>query len=243
MKHAAPRENAGFTLAELLVASLLISLTMTGVYVMFATTIATWNANERRFDRFLEARALLDAFERDVNNVLPAAAHLFEGKKDETTMFVVEQPMAIPKSGGLHLMPVTYRYERNSKEAVREEALVTTALPQAPPPDKPLDRARIKVTKKTKTTVGNNVKSMRFRYIWFLTPEKRKPEEPPAWAVPEYFDTQRERWGLPQGIELSLEIEDPESKEVFPMTVSYPLRCQTFMLEKKVLARRRDDTK
>lgn len=243
MKRTVFPADAGFTLAELLVASLLISLTMTGVYVMFVSMIASWNANERKFDRFLEARALLDSVERDVNNVLPAAGHLFEGKKDEITMFVVEQPMAIPKSDGPHLMRVNYEFERNSREVVREEALVTTALPQAPPPDKPLDRGRIKLTKKTKTTVGSNVKSFRFRYIWFLAPKPRKPEEQPVWADPEYFDSQRERWGLPQGIELSIEIEDPESKEIFPMTVTYPLRCQTFMLSEKALGKRRDETK
>ncbi len=146
MRTPSRQNNAGFTLAELLVASLLISLTMTGVYVMFVSTIATWNANEKRFDRFLEARALLDSFERDLGNMLPAAGHLFEGKKDEITMFVVEQPMAIPKSDGTHLLRVNYNHDRSSKQVVREEALVTTALPQAPPQDKPLDRGRIKVT-------------------------------------------------------------------------------------------------
>ena len=243
MRTPSRQNNAGFTLAELLVASLLISLTMTGVYVMFVSTIATWNANEKRFDRFLEARALLDSFERDLGNMLPAAGHLFEGKKDEITMFVVEQPMAIPKSDGTHLLRVNYNHDRSSKQVVREEALVTTALPQAPPQDKPLDRGRIKVTKKTKTTVGRSVKSFKLRYIWFVAPKVRKPEEPPVWSDPEYFETQRERWGLPQGIELSAEIEDPESKEVFPITVTYPLRCQTSMLSEKTLGQRRDASK
>jgi copper chaperone CopZ len=48
----------------------------------------------------------------------------------------------------------------------REEALVETALPKVPPANREIDRSRVKVTKKKKVTLVEDVRKFEIAYIW-----------------------------------------------------------------------------
>lgn len=206
------KSRSGFTLTELLVASVLLSVVMASVYTLFYAVLVPWRSVEQDYDAYREARNAMSLIEREVHNAAPAAAHLFEGEKDEVTMFLVSEPLDVEKSEGRHLLRVRYRFNSAAGELIREEALVTTPLPNAPPPGKKLDRTRVKVKQKRDFVVATNVEEFSVRYVWLPAPPPRKPTEPPQEIKPVYGTKHKEGWGYPQGVEFTLTLSDPEKK-------------------------------
>lgn len=233
------KKQRGFTLAELLVATVLISMVMASVYALFFSILVPWRAVEHQYDTYREARNALTLVERELNNAVPGAAHLFEGSDDEVTFFAVTEPMDVEKAEGRHLMRVSYRFKKSAGEIEREEALVTTPLPQPPAKDKPLDRGRVKVKNKKKFTVATNVEDFSIRYVWMPQPPERKREVAPGRIQPVYATMHRERWGYPQGVEFTLKLRDPERKDAFNTVEKIvPIRITTGLLGMKELTSR-----
>lgn len=202
----------GFTLTELLVASVLLSMVMASVYTMFYAVLVPWRAVEQNYDAYRETRNAMTLIEREVHNLAPAASHLFEGEDNEVTMFLISEPIDVEKSEGRHLLRVRYRFNSAAGELVREEALVTSPLPGAPPKGREIDRSRVKVKQKHDVVVATNVEDFSLRYVWLPAPKPRKPEVPPETITPVYSEKHKEGWGYPQGIEFTLTLSDPEKK-------------------------------
>jgi len=235
ISRAAHRRN-GFTLAEVLVASILISIVMTSVYTLFYSAIGSWRAVETDFDAYQDARNALSVMTMEMDNLLAGAAHLFEGKDDEITFFIISAPMNVEDSEGPHLMRVQYSYKSGKDAVVREEGLVTTALPKSPPEGQDLDRTRIEVSDEKDFILATGVEKIHIRYIWMPVPEQRNIKLPPTPVEPVYMEEHHERWGLPQGIEVRLDFKDPKDKnKKMSVTSTIPVRAPNRRLTKKEL--------
>ena len=230
------KRNHGFTLAELLVASILMSIVMTAVYTLFHSAVGSWRAVEAEFDMYQDARNALTIFNRELDNLVWQAGHLFEGEDDEITMFIAAEPMDVEESEGRHLIRVRYYYNRAKKALMREEALVKTALPKRPPRGRELDRTRIKLSKEEKFLVASNVAEFKVRYIWTPLPLFRDPKMPPKPTEFITVDRHKERWGLPQGIEIRLVVSDPEDQSKrLAVSLKMPIRTLSFLQPKRNL--------
>ncbi|MBI3117439.1 MAG: prepilin-type N-terminal cleavage/methylation domain-containing protein [Candidatus Hydrogenedentes bacterium] len=210
-------DRAGFTLMEVMVASILITVVMTSVYVLFNSTITSWKTVERGYDVHKEGRNFTELFQREVNNLLPEAEHLFTGEDEELTMFVVSEPLEVDETSGKHLLRVRYRYNGGRNEVVREEALVEAALPQPTnEEDHEIDRTRVKVGHEEEYVVAENVTDFELRYLWLPLPdEPRDKLAPPAPIDPLVLAEHRELWrvGYPHAIEVRMTLQDPGDKK------------------------------
>jgi prepilin-type N-terminal cleavage/methylation domain-containing protein len=221
----------GFTLMELLVSVTLLSIVMASVYSLTNTALGTWRTVENSFDLQFEMRSFITLFSHEYNNIVGRAAHLIEGDSNSIVMFVIAQPHDLEQGEGPRLMRVEYAYNRSKRSIEREEALVDAALPLPEAEGQAIDPGRIKLDRPYKTTVANNVLRFDLQYIWAPTPAMGLPEEPP---IPEpliYRDRHKDKQGLPQGLEISIELADPEMPEkTYPMIVTLPMRAPSMRL-------------
>ena len=210
------RRRDGFTLAEVLVATMLLAIVMTAVYTLFNSVIISWRVAESGFDVHQEARNFLTLFTRECGNITARAAHLVEGKDDTLTLFVVSEPLNLEEGEGRRLMRVEYAYNRTKGVVEREEAFIEAPLPNFPPQDQPVNRSRIKTGRKFEADVAVNVTDFEIRYIWIPAPPERDPKLPPEPQEPVIVERHEEKWGLPQAIEVTIETADPEMEEEGP---------------------------
>lgn len=216
--------TCGFTLMELLVATSILSIVMSSVYILFHSSIRTWRQLEKGTNPHQDARLIMSLIAKDIHNITASAGHLFEGEDNQFTLFSIVAPFNKEAGEGAHLMRIEYAYNRSKKQLEREEALVETALPKVPPPNRELDRSRIKVKKKKKFVIAEGVKDFEVRYIWMPVPENRDYKKPPEKITPVKAKKHKLCWWLPQGLEITIKLTDPdrpeesiEFKEVFPI--------------------------
>lgn len=226
---------SGFTLAEVLVASILLSITMTAVYTLFYSAIGSWKSVERNFNAYQDARNVLTIISRELENNLPGANYLFEGKDDEFTFFTIAEPMNVEKAEGRHLMKVRYFLERGKDALMREEGVVKTALPKAPPVGQELDRSRIEVKNEETFMVASGIRDFEVRYVWIPVPENRDIAKPPTPAVPIRFKEHHDRWGYPQAVEIRLFFRDPDDKDrTLSVKACLPIRISAYRTKKQL---------
>ena len=232
---ARKRANQGFTLMELMVSTVLLSVVMGSVYGLFHSVLSTWRTVEDDFDLYQDARVAMTVIGREIENILPQSGHLFEGDDKKFALFVVSQPFTFDarsreSAEGAQLMRVEYYFQRmrgGGSQLLRKEALVQAALPVAPPLGTALDRTRIKITKRSRPfTLLENVSSLQFRYIWMPVPKNpRSPKSAPRPIKPFFATRHKERWGLPQGIEIELALIDPEdTSQTLTIKQQFPIR-------------------
>lgn len=206
-----PLRKRGFTLAEVLVATALLTIIMTSVYSALNTTLRVRRMGEAQLHTYQDARTTLDIIARETNCFLGGAEHLFQGSDDEFEFFAVTQPMNVDEGKGPRVLFIRYRLGKSGKERViyREEAVVKDALPlRRLGEEEPVDRTRIKLGRKRKFEFAAGVRDFRVEYIWMPKPEPHGPNEPPLPVEPVVLDENREGWGLPQGMRLFLTIDD-----------------------------------
>ncbi|MFP4499616.1 MAG: PilW family protein [Candidatus Hydrogenedentota bacterium] len=228
----------GFTLAEVLVATTLLSIVMASVYALFGSTLRTWRSAEDKFDNFQNVRVASTVIKREINNILPEGGYFFQGEGHDFEMVVVSEPFNVDDGDGegRRLMLVRYRFNRTGQELLRQEAQVTMALPQRRRGEDKIDRGRLKTSKEEEYVVARNVRSFDVRYVWMPVPAQRDPNQPPPRVRPIRADRHEEGWGLPNGIEIKLVVEDPENEED---------ETHTFLIRRRILApaRRLDEQK
>ncbi len=208
-----PRHHAGFTLMELLVASMLFSIVMTAVYTLCNNVILAWRTTEQDYDAYQNARNVATLMQREFNSAI--AGHLFEGTDDEFTLFTVADPLNIEENQGRALLRVRYRYNKAKDELVREEAQVATALPMALPDDGELPKNRIRVKHKEDFVVASGVKKIKVAYEWVPAPDPNAGNAPsdPSNHIIVNRHSKKWRLGMPQAVRVTLSLADPKAKD------------------------------
>lgn len=242
-RRLAPRNDFGFTLAELLVATTLLSLILSSVYFLFYSSMSSWRALEDDFDTYRDSRNAFTVMQRDIVNVHRPAAHLVEGEDNELTLFTMSEPMNVEAAQGRHLMRVRYRYNRTGGRLIREEALVTTTLPKQPQPGKELDRQRIKLRDEEEFVVASHVREFELRYEWMALPDQRPVDAPLPPLTPVTMEQLKSKWGLPHAIRITLLLADPEKpEESNRVELLVPLGPPTYYETESMLRRRLEET-
>lgn len=220
------RSCRGFTLMELLVAVTMLSLAMTALYGVLYSTIAASRQLDQGYNPSQAARLALTMMQRDIESVSLRAEHLMEGDRDGLTLFSVIEPMNVEEGLGSRLMRVRYRYRRAQHELVREEAMVTAALPNRPPPDKKVNPEHVELGNKEDFLIARDIEDFELRYIWSPAPVIVDTKSPPPPVETIVKERHKENWGLPTGIEIRLTLKSPEddSEQEFRQVIAFPLR-------------------
>ncbi|MBX3179320.1 MAG: prepilin-type N-terminal cleavage/methylation domain-containing protein [Candidatus Hydrogenedentes bacterium] len=205
--------RGGFTLAEVLVATVLLSIVMASVYSLFQTTIAAWRSAEGDSGLHRQARHVLDLLEQEYSNLHAGGSQLFEGADDGFTMYAVAQPVNVTSGEGRRLMRIRYRHDRANATLVREEAIVEGVLPGAVRDATALDETRIRVRNEARFVAARGVREFQVRYLWVARPDPEYWRGPPVPVEPRRADRHQPGWGLPQAIAVSIILEDDRSPE------------------------------
>lgn len=219
--------TSGFTLTEVLVATMLLSIVMTAVYTLFFTVISTWRSEENDEGLHRKARNVLGAMRQEYDNIHASGSYFFEGAGDEFTLYAVTQPMDVESGEGRHLIRVRYHYDAANQQLEREEALVDEALPAVVRNADTFDRGRIKVKDEAHFVVATDVTEFKVRYLWVEWPDAAYWRDKPAPIEPVAANCHRIGWGMPQAIEVDLAFA-PKARGGAPLTVTARFPTRTF---------------
>ncbi len=201
---------SGFTLAELIVATTIITIVMTAVYTAFSSTLRVRRMSETGMHGYQDARIALNIMKRELNCVLPGSNYLFQGDDDEFEFFAVVPPMNIELGKGPRVMWIQYRFNRSKNILERKEAALKKPLPQKKPDEDDLEHPPDLDSKET-FEFAVNVESFDVEYYWMPEPEREK-DEPPQYIEPVILKENPLGWGLPRAVKVSLKITDPHGE-------------------------------
>lgn len=208
--------EGGFTLAELIVATTMISIVMAGVYTAMHTAVNVWRYGETDYDRYDDARYALGLFTREMQAVPGGTYPWFIGTDDEVEFFTMSQPMDVEEGTAQRALRVSYRLSGQSgkegRQFVREEQIVESGLPYSVDCEDARRSGRTKLARKHEITLATNVKDLKIQYHWAPPSPPRNPAEPPPWLDMIIEDQNKKCWGLPQGISIELEMNGMSSE-------------------------------
>jgi len=213
------RKHRGFTLVELLVACTLLSVVLGGVYVAFSSSVRLWRSGEANLRTYQDARTAMTIMTRELESIVPGTVHLCQGKEDEFEFYAVAPSFDVEEDALPRLMWVKYRLKQDAdvgKTLVREERMVQSSLP---PPARPgdMDGTRVGLGRRQTFDLASGVLDFDLRYVWVVQDEEQldalddEPSDAPVAVM--MAETHDEGTGLPQGIHLSLTLEDPNAAD------------------------------
>lgn len=202
----------GFTLTEVLVASMLLSIVMTAVYTLFFSVISTWRSEENDEGLHRKARSLLALLERDYNNLHGGGSYLFEGGGEEVTFYIVASPMDVELDEDRRLLKVRYRFDKKDGTVIREEARVEGALPATAEAEDDGGTGRIGIAGEASFVVATGVAKFDLRYLWLQRPDSAYWQSKPEPVEPVVADRHKPGWGLPQALQVSLTLQGQDSE-------------------------------
>ncbi|MFH1640549.1 MAG: type II secretion system protein [Candidatus Omnitrophota bacterium] len=183
----------GFTLIEILIVTVILSIVSLAIFATFNNGIKIWE----RASRLLPEEDLvifLDRFNSDVKNSLRFTGLQLAGTEHTLTLVTL---VSTARFEGMTPGEVIYRYSQNSKVISREE----------------LDLSHIYTEEKGVATRSiNNIKSFSFQYYHF-DKERKLYLWQNEW-------TQKE---LPLAISMEMEFDDGSQIRTFTKTVSIPI--------------------
>jgi prepilin-type N-terminal cleavage/methylation domain-containing protein len=223
MMHA--RSNQGFTLAELVVASTLISVVLIGVYHSFSTSMRVWRGGMANVDAYQDARTSMAILRRELQSIVPGSEHLVEGESDWILFYAEVPPLDVKLGHEPRVMQIRYRIRKSrddeGRQLVREEAAVEGPLPPAGVDGETTEGTKLEVGRKRSFELATGVKRLRFEYFWLVVDEdveELMARDFGGGMPPRFFETvveneQREGWGLPQGLRYRLTLHHPQDDE------------------------------
>lgn len=234
--------RAGFTLTEVLVASMLLSMVMTAVYSLFYSVLGTWRSEENDEGLHRKARSLITLLEKDYGNLHSGGASLFEGAGDEVTLFVVAQPMDVETGEGRRLMKVRYHFDRANGTVVRDEAVVSGALPATTASADELEPSALDLSDESSFVVATGVSRFELRYLWVERPSSAYWRERPVPVEPVAVERHRPGWGLPQALQIDLTLSGAREDTVpLELQIRIPTRSVNRQRDAWELARMLED--
>ncbi len=219
-----PRNQRGFTLVELLVATMLLTIVMTAVYTLFFTVIQSWRSIENDEGTHRKARNTLSLIQREYDNVFAPAAHLMEGTHDEVTLFVNAPPMESGESRAPRLMRVRYTFNPSDGTLAREEALVQSPIPPAAPDSGGFQDGAIEFSDTSRQTIARGLADVAFHYVWMPHPDGPYWRAAPVFVEPMIARYHAMEWGLPQALDVELTYLDEEKSTPFVVHARFPTR-------------------
>lgn len=219
--HNRIENKAGFTLAELLVASTLLTIIMAAVYTAFSNTILTWQRGESGVDVYQTARQSLALLTRELQSPLPDSHVYMEGTNRSLSFFTLSRPQDVTKGAGEHAVYVSYSIVQG--QFIREEAVLDGPLPPLEYGDRTLRMPKLDLGRRFRTPLSDRIENIQFEYVWALPPQ-RPENSPPVLQRPIVADRHRLGWGQPQGLRIHLVVEDdaaPSGRNVFSSYISY----------------------
>ena len=226
-KLSAPRTpripEAGFTLAELLVATVILSLVMTGVYMAFSSSIRLWRLGEANLHTYQDARTSFAIMTREFSNIVSGAARFIEGDDKEIQLVTLAPPLDVEAGDDERLLWVRYRFvrrfPRDESVLLREERVVESPLAAAKPDEDTgeLDLAALDLGRRRQFELAGGAAAFNLSYFWGLPAEKepgigRAPTRGAGAPAPLSFvrlDRHKMGWGMPHAIGISLTLHDP----------------------------------
>lgn len=211
--------NSGFTLAELIVASTLMSIVMIGIYTTFHSAIIHWRAGSANEKTYTDARRIFTILENDLTGIpndraLVDASNYFIGDDNEITFVSVIRPMNVEEDAIERLHLVTYSLYENGLR--REEVPIegTVAYRAFSFGDITDDRS-LELGRSYQRIIADGVLDLRFTYLW--TPDPQSPNETPAWQnlIERAACTSR----LPTGLRIEIALHDPAKDPESPYTL------------------------
>lgn len=213
------QQNDGFTLAELLVASTVLAIVLGTVYTAFSSSVSMWKIGEANIAAFQDARTSLDIVTRELQNMVPGAAHLFAGNDTEFEFYAVTRPMNVEDGAEPRVLWVKYRVKNDPKSAgklfIREERPVESPLPSKAPEDGKVDETIVKLGSESQFELAAGVKTMELHYYWVQPKEDEgllgaDPGAPAEFVI---RDEHEEGAGIPQAIRIDLTMIDPNAEK------------------------------
>ena len=212
------RRNSGFTLAELLVATTLMSIVMVGVYTTFHSAILHWRSGSANEKTYTDARRIFTILEHDLtgipnDQVLVDATRYFIGNEDELTFASVIRPMNVEEEAIERLHLVTYSIKDNLIER-EERPIEGTITYRALVLGEITDDQGLELGRSYERVIADDVLELRFTYLW--TPPLQDDVATTGWhdLIERPACTSR----LPAGVRIDLALHDPARDLETPYT-------------------------
>ncbi|MDX9972472.1 MAG: prepilin-type N-terminal cleavage/methylation domain-containing protein [FCB group bacterium] len=210
--------RGGFTLMELLVATILASIVLGGMYTALNTAILTLRTGEAGIRHSQGARISMALMQQELQCVIPGAELLFEGDEDELQFFAVTKPLDVEEGTRARIMRVRYRIKNapgtRENVLVREEAVVKGPFPRQEEQDRGnIQTNPVKLGVEETFELASGIQGLRFSYYW-MPASRGIADQSLATEVgePIVMKENKRGWGLPQGLKIVLEVSDPNSE-------------------------------
>lgn len=218
MRNNRPHSESGFTLAELVVATTLISIVMLGIYTTFHSTILHWRNGSENEGTFADARRVFTLMEYDFSGIPNDrdgvdAREFFWGDESSLHYITVAQPFDLDERPVQRLMQVSYHV--SDGQLIREERALESPLLASAGPNAGIQRERLEFGRAFQSPIAEQVLDMRLRYLW--TPIiNSDTDAAPTWV--DLIELDRTDYRLPDGVTVDLVLYDPAKDPESPGT-------------------------
>lgn len=213
------KRPSGFTLMELLITAVLLTLVMTAAYTSFSSAVRIWRLGEENIAAYQDARLSLALLSQDLKSALPSVWDMAEGNEKELAWFTVRPTMNNTEDDIRRIVWVHYYVKPTGQgkfRLLREEQQCLEFLPLRPA-GKTFQRKHTDVAlgKKKISELCRDVSSINFRYFWTLLPDlQHHYDEDTTNPSPPPIENKTLLWeyGMPQTIRISLGMKDTTSE-------------------------------
>jgi prepilin-type N-terminal cleavage/methylation domain-containing protein len=209
------RRRGGFTLAELLVASTILTIVLTAVYVGFNSLVSLWRLGEENLPAYQDIRIANGLLQRDLNGLVPGSWHLVEADGRRMQFYTVSRPLDVETGTEPRVLQVEYRLRPETGtrfyrlERAERPVLGPLPLTGAAATEDPED-VDVELGTEERFVIARNMRDLAFTFL-YMPPGAAAgidAETPPPMNDPLERDTPDEDWGMPQGIRIALSVRD-----------------------------------
>lgn len=201
--------KAGFTLAELVVATTLMSIVMLGIYTTFHSTILHWRGGSENEGTYADARRIFTIIEHDLggipnDNTGVDAREFFLGDDSSIELITVIQPMNLDEHAIQRMMQVSYTLSNN--QLMREERPLESPLLASAGPNSVIRRELLEYGREYERSIAEGVIDFELTYLW--TPDITwEDDSVPAWV--DLIESDVAEYRLPDGVTIDIVLFDP----------------------------------